>query len=529
MKSVLFSICVICVICGSISAAPTLTHLVPAGGQRGTTVAVTAAGAFDKWPVSVWVSGGGISATATKDKGKLTVTIPPKADLGTYWVRLHDETGASTLRPFVVGTLPEMIETEPNDDAAKAQVMAQSCVVNGQLQKAGDVDCFAVTLTKGQTLVAAVDADRTLKSPMDAVLQIVSADGFVLDQSNDHHGLDPFLAFTAPRDGTYLARVFAFPATPDSSIRFAGGDAFVYRLTLTTGGYGDHPWPLAVSREQPGVAAVVGWNVPDAAKLLTVTPGSKPFAKLFHPSLANTLSVAVEPHPCYEAEHAMKRDNPFAPSVTLSGRLQKPGETHRIPIMMKKGQPVVVKIEARTIGFALTPLLAVVDAGGKSLAKAEPKGINDDAELTFTPPQDGTYSIEVRDLHRGSGPRYAYRLAIRKPEPDFTLTVPSDRIALTPGTPTDVMVTVVKKGGFAKDVTVSAEGLPAGVTATPMGASLRFTASEAFTPGVIRIVGKADVGTRTATAPLAEFGISVEELWLFAGAAPAAAPKKSKK
>ena len=235
--------------CNSAHAgAPTVTSLFPAGAQRGTTVEITAAGTFERWPVQAWVSGRGVSVEPGKDKGKLSVTVAADAVPGIYWLRLFDEQGASSLRPFLVGTLPEVREREPNDDPKSPQRLDQPCVVNGKLDKAGDVDGFAIECRRGQTLVAALEANATLRSPMDAVLQIVSPDGFVLAQDNDTHGLDPFLAFPVPTDGTYIVRAFAFPATPDSGIRFAGGDAFIYRLTLTTGGYADYLWPLAVSR-----------------------------------------------------------------------------------------------------------------------------------------------------------------------------------------------------------------------------------------------------------------------------------------
>src|SRR5206468_1928559 len=83
---------------------------------------------------------------------------------------------------------------------------------------------------------------------------------FVVALLPDAVGRDPRVVFEAPADGMYLARVFAFPATPDSSIRFAGGDAFIYRLTLTTGGFLDQAFPLAVSRDDPGPVAAVGTN-----------------------------------------------------------------------------------------------------------------------------------------------------------------------------------------------------------------------------------------------------------------------------
>lgn len=51
---------------------------------------------------------------------------------------------------------------------------------------------------------------------MDGILQLLSAEGFLLEENNDDHGLDRQLVFTAPKDGAYLLRVFAFPSGPDA-------------------------------------------------------------------------------------------------------------------------------------------------------------------------------------------------------------------------------------------------------------------------------------------------------------------------
>src|SRR5581483_2412519 len=110
------------------------------GAQRGTTVEVTAGGTFERWPVKAWVSGQGVEVKPAGDKGKLSVTVAADAVPGTYWIRLHDEQGAGIPRPFVVGTLPEVLEREPNDDRRKPQVLEPSVVVNGRLNPAGDVD-----------------------------------------------------------------------------------------------------------------------------------------------------------------------------------------------------------------------------------------------------------------------------------------------------------------------------------------------------------------------------------------------------
>src|SRR5262245_17777849 len=255
---------VVCSSASSLQAAPPpLTYLFPAGAQRGHSAEITAAGSFSTWPVKGWVSGKGVAVTASKDKGKLSLVVEADAEPGVRWLRLFNDEGASPPRPFVIGTLPEITESEPNDDYHKPQTLAGSTfVVNGRLAQNGDVDHFAVPLKKGQTLVASVAANQALGSPMDGVIQLLSPDGVVVAENNDTLDLDPQVAFTAPRDGTYVARVFAFPAMPDSSIRFAGGETFIYRLTLTTGGFADHAFPLALTARRPGTVHFAGWNIP---------------------------------------------------------------------------------------------------------------------------------------------------------------------------------------------------------------------------------------------------------------------------
>ena len=85
-----------------------MTELFPPGAGRGQTVAVNASGTFDHWPVKAWIEGRGVEIRAEKEKGKLTVVVAADAAPGLRWVRLYDEEGATALRPFVIGVLPEV-------------------------------------------------------------------------------------------------------------------------------------------------------------------------------------------------------------------------------------------------------------------------------------------------------------------------------------------------------------------------------------------------------------------------------------
>lgn len=448
---------------------PTLDYLYPAGGQRGRTVEVAAGGNVDPWPPRVRVEGRGVVVEPAAEKGKLTVTVAPDAPLGPAWVRLYNEEGASALRPFVVGHGPEVVEAEPNDDPAKAQpVEGPAVTVNGRLDRRGDVDGFAVTLAEGQTLVASLLANRVLGSPMDALLQVATPEGFVLAHEDDGHGLDPQLVFRAPHAGTFVVRTFAFPAAPDSSIRFASGDAYVYRLTLSTAGFVDYPSPLAVPRDDPGPVEVVGWNVPDEARTLSVgrREESAAAALLAHPALTNPAEVRFVPHPSLlEREpNPVDAPQPIEPPVSVTGLIETDGDQDAYRFAARKDERRLVRVESRSLGFPLDPTLRVLDASGKVLAEVDDTGRDGrDAELAFTAPADGEYRLVVRDLNGRGGPRHAYRLDVVLPRPDFHASVASDRFTLTPDKPLEIPVTLALIDGFDGDVILTVEGLPEGV------------------------------------------------------------------
>lgn len=511
---------------------PTLTGLFPSGAGRGQAAAADASGTFDHWPARAWIEGKGVEIRAEKEKGKLTVVVAGDAAPGLRWVRLYDEEGATTLRPFVIGILPEVIEVEPNDEPKSSQrLAASSMTVNGRLAKAGDVDGFAVTLTRGQCLVAGLEAERPLGSPMDAVLQVVSPEGTVLAQNDDDVGRDPRIVFQASYASTYIVRLFAFPAKPDASIRFAGGADYVYRLTLTSGGFMDYAFPLAVGRGGPGDVEAIGWNIPAAARLLKVpeSDGLDVFT-VAHASLAETARIRRVPFAAaLEAEpNDLSRPQSIASPVAVSGRIEPPGDQDVFRLNLRKGDNRVIRIESRALGRPLDPVLRILDAGGKVLAESDDSGRNDrDLERSFTAPADGEYRLVVRDLNGRGGPRFAYLLSVLEARPDFTLSLASDRFDLTPGKVTKITVAVQRRDGLAEPVEIVAEDLPAGITARPVtskpgdasarSVDLELSAVDHSSHGPFRIVGRTarDPHTlHTGTAPIAGFDARTEQPWL---------------
>jgi hypothetical protein len=521
---------------------PTLTGLFPAGVARGQSLTVTMSGKFDHWPVKCWVDGAGLSIEAGPEKGKLAVRVAADARPGVRWVRVYDEEGATNLRPFIIGTLPEIAEVEPNDDPRHPQVIGlTSATMNGRLSRRGDVDGFALNLDQGQRLVADVEANRHLGSPMDAVLQIVSPAGFVLAQNDDAVGRDPRIIFEAPARATYIIRLFAFPSKPDSSIRFAGGEAFIYRLTLSTGGFLEHVFPLAVSKECPAQVTVIGPNIGECDRALTIPSDDKPDVfTLFHPRLpGNTMVRRVAGKSVFEVEpNDLAQPQELSEQNTISGRIDPPGERDVYGIALKKGERRVFALESRTLGLPLDAVLQVLDATGKTLAETDDVGESLDPEVAFTAPANGKYRVVVRDLNDRGGPHHAYLLRALAPKPDFTLTLSADKFDVTAGKPSNVVVNIIRSNEFSGTIEVMAEDLPDCVVATAARSKASDASAKSVTlviradgcshPGPFRVVGRSADGkslSRHASAPIPEYETTTDRPWLMA--LPATKPKKS--
>lgn len=515
------------------AAPPGLDHLYPAGVSRGQTVTVEAAGKTDPWPPKVWLDRPGLTVVPAKDKGKLTVTATATTAPGVYWFRLYNDEGPSPQRPLIVGTLPEINETEPNNDHRQPQKLeTSSVVINGRLNSGGDVDTFAVKLAAGQTVVASMIANEVLASPMDAVLEIVSAEGFRQSYNHDTFNFDPQIVFTAPEEGIYLIRTFAFPANPNSTIAFSSAANYIYRLTVTTSGYVNHPWPLAVSAADRTEVELRGWNIAEPDRFLGIAPENEAADGVIPVvfGLSDRGPVRAVPHPVTVESANNDQDHPqqLTLPMTVSGAISQPLDEDWYRFSATKGQKIEFRVESWSLGYPLDPLLRLTDGNGKRLAQADDQGGGRrDAVITHTIPADGEYRLMVRDLHRHGGFRYVYRLSAVQPQPDFALNLAADNFTLTPGKPLEIPVTVERKNGFAAEITITAHDLPEGVTATevkslPKGdtaktVKLQLTAATGPLSGTFRVVGQTSgeaTISRTADAPIGSFTARTESPWL---------------
>ena len=452
---------------------PELTLLSPPGGQIGTSVDVVAQGKFPTWPLKTWTDSPHVQWSCLEESGKLRVEIGPDAELGLHWLRLYEPNGATALRPYLIGSSPEASEVEPNDRASEAQAVDQlPLTVQGVLNRQADVDLFAVQLTQGQLLAATIDSAKWLTSPADISVQILDAHGFVLSENLDHVGLDPYLEFTAPRDGQYLVRLFGFPAAPDSTIAFSGGSDWVYRLRLET------------------VAAPMS-SALEFSRQAELTAPATPLELGAHTTLEQALPVELP--------------------VRVAGTIAEAKQANFVRFSARKGAHYRFSVLARDCGSPLDATLAVLDADGKHLTQMDDVGQDRDPQLAWQAPADGQFAVSIRDFHHQGGERFAYFLQLEERTADYSASVASDLFTTSVGKELEIAVNVLRELDYTGLIRVSIEDLPSGVSCAAVESShgsdsaakvtLKLTAQEPF-QGPLRIVASSVIdATQGNTKP----------------------------
>lgn len=89
-----------------------------------------------------------------------------------------------------------------------------------------------------------------------------------------------------------------------------------------------------------------------------------------------------------------------------------------------------------------------------------------DSKLNFTAPEDGEYIVRISDVRGQQGERYAYRLTIHEPEPDFVLFADPENPNVPASSSLPINVTAYRNDGFDGAIRVKLLDLPAGFTAS---------------------------------------------------------------
>lgn len=316
------------------------------------------------------------------------VSLPAKAD-GEIEVPL-DSAQYRSRRGLkaLVGTLRELVESEPNDAPSAATQVEAPCTVGGRIWSASgtaDVDLYRFESRAGQTWIVETDADGR-GSPIDTAIDVLDAEGRPVERLLLQATRDSYIDFRSIDSKIPDVRVHNWEEMELNELMYLDGEVCkIFRLPQGP----DSGFNFYTSRGQR-----IGYF--------------------------DTSSTAHAVHePCYiVAAHA-------------------PGTS-----LVPNGLPVF------TLHYSND------DDGLRKLGR--------DSRLTFTAPADGAYLVRVRDVRGGNGDRFAYRLTIREPRPDFNVSVSADELTINAGCGKSVALTADRVDGFDGPIRVDITGLPPG-------------------------------------------------------------------
>ncbi len=261
-----------------------------------------------------------------------------------------------------------------------------------------------------------------------------------------------------------------------------------------------------------------------------------------------TAPVVLEQEPNDEPAQAQK----ITPPCEYVGHFGPHSDRDWVTFDAKQGQVLWMEVFSQRLGLPTDPFLLVQQVTKNDKGEEQIKDIagvddyldnpqgqvrrgmaiydmrTDDPAYRFVAPADGTYRVLVRNManYAKPDPGLVYRLAIRPEQPDFRVIAKPRLLPfsndpnqnpptvwsplLRKGGTEIVDVVVFRRDGFNGPVEVSVEGLPQGVTSSPItiapgqevGELVLSAADDApASMSLINVVGKAQVGDNQVAHP----------------------------
>jgi WD40 repeat protein len=363
---------------------PAITKITPNWSQRGKTVRVSIEGKHLEGVTELISSNPRIVSklVAASKSGPLTllsplrgegkevqfdVTFPVDLGAGAYQLSLKNAVGQGNTLSFIVDLFAAVEEKEPNDSPRTGQPITLPATIVGKISKAGEVDFFRFEAKAGQQIgVQALTS--AIGSKLEPILELADAAGQILIESDNG-----FLGYTCPKAGTYSLGI--------RDRQFRGGNEMNYRLQV-----GEIPiitsvFPLGIQRGVESTVQLEGVNLGEVRSVRIKPPadaaiGSRLPVQFMHGNPLGNPSVIVGEFPEVVTSGQTRVSGPpeIVSSVpvpgTANGRITIPGMTEPWRFQAKKGQRLIVEVNARRIGSPLDSYIEILDAKGKPVPRA---------------------------------------------------------------------------------------------------------------------------------------------------------------
>jgi hypothetical protein len=384
-----------------------LGSISPLGAPRGGTVRFTLAGGLLNDATGVYFDDPAITAKIVEPKDpnsgllRVDANLGPQARIGVhrcYVQTPHGTTGALT---FAVGGWPEVMQAEPNNTLETAQKISSPCTVVGALDTPGDVDSYRIEARAGEELVFEVVA-QPIRSRLQPVLALMDASGKTLAESKTQFGrADTLLGYHFDKAGSYVVQLRDFEG--------AGGGDVHYRLNV-----GEFPvvtdvFPLGVQKGAAAEVRIKGFNLGGATTARVTGPaeggwGRFSSVQVSTPNgpvlLTRLLAVGEDPEVARQSGNTSLAKAQSVPSpATINGTLwenktDNSALSHYYRFSAKKGQPLVVDVQARRLGSPLDSEIEILDSKGRRVERAVLRAVGQ-TEVTLSDRDSASTGIRL--------------------------------------------------------------------------------------------------------------------------------------
>lgn len=488
---------------------PRLLTIQPMGGRLGTTFDVTVSGESMEDAGDLYFEHPGITAVAKRDSqgtvvpNQYTLTISPDVPEGLYEARITSRLGISSARIFSVANLPEVMQVPGNTALSTALALPVPSICNATVSPRA-VDYYSFDAEAGKRYVIHCGS-RGIDSKLDPVLILGDANGGDLIAQRTGEVID----FVAKVSGKHTIKVH--------ELTFKGGQGYFYRLTVqelpidgpiptfpVTRNVSAFSWPPA------GLVSQAAMKESEEQEVQAIQLPLDVEGRFYPAADSDTYEFTAQQGEAWWIEVASERlGRPTDPSVLV--QMLKPNTQDWVDVVELNDIASPMKPSSNGYAYDGPPF----DGGSTDvLGKLEIK-------------ETGTYRLSVTDLFGGTrkDPRNKYRLVVRKAQPDFAVVswglhmelrngdrnALSKPLALRAGSTVALEVVAVRRDGFDGEITLSMDGLPAGVSAAglkipagKMRGIVLLTASQDAPQGLSNatLTSSALIGDQTLTHPV---------------------------
>jgi hypothetical protein len=373
---------------GNRTTPPTLNSVAPIAVARGTSAELTVEGLNLARATAIYFSRPGVTGRILRvkelpdlpdvrlgsngtpssiDLGPLPprnqvtveVEVSPDADIGPVSFRLLTPLGTSPEGRFLIepyyGEAPDQ---EPNDTPETASEAILPAILSGTISKPGDVDLYKIKVNTGQ-LVTFDNGAMAIGSTLQPVVTILDENLAIVREFGATGGIEQSMfAYRFEKAGTYYVKVADYQQSGDARhfYRIVAGE-----FPLIVGTY-----PLGVRKGTGGEVALRGYHLAPKLKLDgKPEPGFEDSALVRPEHAFNEVRVALGDEPEIQSQ-----GGPIPVPVTVNGRIAARGAQNDYRFQARKGEALVLEVNARRLGSDLDSFLEVLDSKGNPIERA---------------------------------------------------------------------------------------------------------------------------------------------------------------